>query len=525
MKRANNKGVSLIEILIAVVIFTLCVTPIIHQLTVGMNISQRADNQQAATDYAKSVAETMKQMELNAVYTPDQLEDLADALGAITVSTSTTENPDGTTETTTSTTYNLTCTTRYYSVRANGDLGAAVPQDSYLISDSNAGTGTGFASVDAIYQTLKTYNRGAEDAMQEALVRQYEFTGSSKIDYRDYDIKIVMDTLPYALASLNTTDYEDPNAANLGNLSDLDVSTTAVITNASNYDSVVAQAFTNSVIAALERAGNTEVAEQYKTGQQKLTNNATKIIEIRVSKLPDGNPKNYAVQCTLRYGDASLYTDFGVPLSDTEMVYEAYYQEFTELPNVYLMYNQFLYNSEYGDDLIRIYNTTDEEAKIYLIRTADSNEGVKNLWSAEGASPIMTTTTNPDGSTETTDTGVKSLLPNADYDRDVKSGSRYMYTTTIIPMNHYTTIYTNIPLEYTDDAGNTVSNVAYHGTPSSNIDNYKIYFPFEESLGLLKPLNEDERYSEAGRVYNIEVSVTNTKTGNTTTIDTSKGDY
>lgn len=525
MKRANNKGVSLIEILIAVVIFTLCVTPIIHQLTVGMNISQRADDQQAATDYAKSVAETMKQMELNAVYTPDQLEDLADVLGAKTVTTSTSENPDGTTETTTSTTYNLTCTTRYYSIRANGDPGTVVPQDSYLTSASESGTGAVYPSVDAIYQVLKSYNASAEETEQEALVRQYVFTGSSKIDYRDYDIKITMDTKPYALASLNTTGYDDPNAANLGNLSDLDVSTTAVITNASNYDSVVAQAFTNSVISALELAGNTEVAEQYKTGQQKLTNNAKKIIQITVSKLPDENPKNYAVQCILRYADASLYTDFQVPLNDTQMDYEAYYQEFTDLPNVYLMYNQFLYNSEYGDDEINIYNSTGEEVKIYLIRTADSNEGVKDLWSAEGASPIMETTTNPDGSTETTDTGVKSLLPSADYGRDVKSGSRYLYTILLRPMNLNTTIYTNIPLEYTDDAGNTVSNVAYHGTPNSQIDNYKIYVPFLESRGFLKPLNEDERYSEAGRVYNIEVSVTNTKTGNTTTIDTSKGDY
>lgn len=82
MKRTNNKGVSLIEILIAVVIFTLCITPIVNQLMVGMRISQKADDQQAATDYAKSVAETMKQMQLNSVYSTTELEDLADVLAA-----------------------------------------------------------------------------------------------------------------------------------------------------------------------------------------------------------------------------------------------------------------------------------------------------------------------------------------------------------------------------------------------------------------------------------------------------------
>lgn len=68
MKNAKNHGVSFIEILIAVVIFTICIIPITNQLMSGIRIGQKADNQQAATDYATSVAETMKQLELRNTY-------------------------------------------------------------------------------------------------------------------------------------------------------------------------------------------------------------------------------------------------------------------------------------------------------------------------------------------------------------------------------------------------------------------------------------------------------------------------
>lgn len=526
MKRANNKGVSLIEILIAVVIFTLCITPIVNQLMVGMRISQRADDQQAATDYAKSVAETMKQMQLNAVYSTADLEDLADALEAKTVTT--TVGDDG--SVTTNTTYDLSCTTTFYSIKADGTNGIVVPMNSYLakqppVIGEGEALGTAYASVDTIYHELSQYNK-AVDPMDpgapqepEALVRQYHFVGRATIDYRDYDIDIMMDTKPYALASLNTPDYVDPNAVNLGNLSDLDATKTAVITNTSNYDAVAGSAFFNAVITTLENTGSTadaQLAEQLKNGSNTFIDSATKEIKIVIRELPDTSANDYEVECTIHYENTSIVSDYDVRPEDAQLDYIAYHQQFTgsEPPDIYLMYNQFMYNRQFGNDSIDIETLLDQEVNVYVVRTAETNEGVR----------------------EALDSDLTDLVPTETAQaRDVKDGARYLYHTRFLisnnPVAHPVSIYTNIPLEQqigtvgAVPGGEPVYGPNICRTYAADRDNYKMSVNVDDPASIVKKMEEDERYSETGRVYNITISVTNQDSGNTTTIDTSKGDY
>ena len=141
MKKANNKGVSLIEILIAVVVFTICITPIVMQLTTGIRIGNKAKDQQAATDYARSIAETMKQMQLQEGYDSTNLSDLESALD-ITTGTMIAENT-------------------FYSVKQDGTTGTIIPANSTLKSypgNSIAG-GTNYSSVTDMYQQLNAANK------------------------------------------------------------------------------------------------------------------------------------------------------------------------------------------------------------------------------------------------------------------------------------------------------------------------------------------------------------------------------
>lgn len=496
MKHTNNKGVSLIEILIAVVIFTICVTPIIYQLTLGMRISQRADDQQAATDYSKSIAETMKQMELQSTYTDAALTDLAAQLGIV---------------------GDIECTATFYSVKADGTNGTVIPRNSYLTSapitaaPDGGSLGTPFNSVSAMYQVLKQAN-SAPGAIQEALVREYRFTGEAVIDYRDYDVDIVMNTLPYALSSLNNTSYTDPNAINVGNLSSLDSSATAIIPSVSNYDAVATASYFNAVISALESTGSeadANLATRIKNGTSPINDQATKEITVTVDGVTkaDGTPA-YEITCGITYNNPSIVgsSGYGVSAEDSVIEYVAYHQQFDKIPDIYLMYNQFKYHRKYGDDKITVVNNTSDVAKVFVVRTAATNNSVMDITKEES----------------------KALVPtDTEQLRDqVEADGTYLYRTQFELKNDLTAnpveIYTNIPLKQTV-AGTEVDNIA--ASSAADAGKYKMSINVSNPTSVVKDISEDERYSETGRVYNIVITLTNQKSGNETTIDTSKGDY
>lgn len=502
MKRLNNRGVSLIEILIAVVIFALCVTPIIAQLASSIRIGQRADDQQAATDYGRSVAETIKQSDLDSLfYTVEGRNQFADSLGL---------DADS-----------MVVGGSYYSVTSTGSQGTIIPNGSYVIGKNAPGAGEGFASVTAIYQKLNQANESRDPDSQEALVRYFRIMGAANIDHRNYDVDIALDTKPYAVASLNpSTNYVDPNAVNLGNLSSLDASTSAVIPGLSNYDTTAASAYMNAIISALENSGDESkemIAVQIKNGNRTITNSVEKTISVEINKLavPDLNGNQYEVVCRVQYESPSIESQYGVPAADTTMSYTALQQSYKQIPEVYLMYNQFLYYNNYQDDLIQVTNNTGERAKVYVIRTAEDDSAVSNTPVDSDGNPV---------------TPPNSLIPTGTgYDRDDKNGSSFLYMThfniTEDLDDNPVAIYTNMPLKVTE-GGVTSDNINSSLTqPGNRTCKMSVNVSQADIDSVVFPLDQDERYSEQGRTYNIVITLTNQKTGNVTTFDTSKGDY
>lgn len=480
--KKDNKGVSLIEILIAVVIFAICVTPIINQLTVGLRINKKAEDQQAATDYAKSIAETVKQMELQSVYSDDDLDELALSLDMDSISGS----------------------GSFYSVTADGSAGTVIPSGSNLVS-----SGGTYSSVTAMYQQINAANK-VSGATPEGLVRQYVITGTATIDDRDYDVEINMDTLPYVLSALNSTTQSDLNAVNVGNLSSLDASTTAIITNASNYDAPVSVSFFNAVISALESTGDPDdeaFAIQLKNGNQVIRGRATKTITITIDEVTsDPNGYKYQVTSKLIYSNPDLITNYGVAADAATIEYEVHNQLYKTLPDIYFMYNQFLYNKVYGDDVIKIdNNVAGVSPKVYIVRTAEDSTGISGVLDPDTGDSLLPDSLVPTGTTQ---------------HRDAVSAGKYVYTTRFVVEDQPVEIYTNIPLTQQNALGADIANIN-QGDGSNRTTKMSI----NVDTSCVKSLDEDERYAEQGRIYNIVITLTNTETGIVTTFDTSKGDY
>ncbi|MBQ8983952.1 MAG: prepilin-type N-terminal cleavage/methylation domain-containing protein [Lachnospiraceae bacterium] len=509
MKKSNNRGVSLIEILIAVVVFVICITPIINQLAAGIRLGQKADDQQAATDYGKSVSESIKQMNLDEIFDlqkgycdkPSLIKLLElDTSEAITMSVSCDFYS-----------FDETCIKRdsdgnylyeLDNTKVNG-LANKIAKGSHIKVQAGAtpnmtiGTGPEYNSVTDMYKALDVINLTA--ANKQALVRQYTITTVTKLNGRKYDVSMVLDNLPFAINSLVKTGYTDPNSVNLGNMSSLNADTTAVIISTSNYDAVASSAYLASALSAMEQHGNSTKATQLRENNSGVVSEftseelrPTKDIYITVSK--GGGSYPYKVECEVVYTGDELADRYDIPPSEKVLSYPAFSQSFKEMPDVYLMYNQYVYINNYGNDNIHIDNqVSDEKVKFYVIRTADQDEDHN------------------------------SLIKSGSNVRDrVDSGTgNYVYRTIFDITKSITSnpveIYTNIISDRSNVNGSlTTKNTKIAVLTVGGGDEYK---------SVLRLLEDDERYSDAGRAYNVYIELKNTQSNTVTTYSTSKGDY
>lgn len=540
MNMKKNHGVSFIEILIAMVIFVICIIPITNQLMTGMRISQKADDQQAAIEYAKSVAETMKQMELRSTY---------EATGNTTIDNDTDQALENIKD-------NLQLTTFVPGVSLTSDT-PVNGHNFYTINSSNnpgscitSATVDNYETVSDMYAAVNKYNEGKTAEQREALVREYSFIGEGKgIDYRDYIVHVSMSTRPYAIEDLTgSTTYTDPNAVNLGNLSSLDSANTVLLTDTSNCDTEAYKVFFSRIVSELEAEGTFSVLiNNLKNGSQKLPGVVTKKIVIDVDNPDAGSSKICKVTCTVVYemtmdvttlpGTSEERAELAAAFSDMNKVYYSTEkcQEYAYIPEIYLMYNQFLYDGQYKSDVIQVNNNLTEKktVNVYVIRTAEDTRNVSDI------SPVTEATTEESGTTES---NIVNLLPQ-NLDRDDKQGVLYRFVTTfqinsdstITPdslKDHPVHIYTNITLDTDTDNKLQVQSGVIQGTGL-----YKLATNVTSADGYVMGLDDDERYSEEGRLYEIVVTLYDPETydkdktpeenesSKIIEFDTTKGDY
>lgn len=344
MAKNNNKGVSLVEILIAVVVFSILLIPVITQLISALNINSISKQKSYAIDYAEYTMEYFKSYDFDT---------------------------------------------------------------EAMLKDANAfPTGTEFVEKEVGYVGDHT-----------GTVRYKEIVYSTKADVgpfnKDYDCKVTIDTLQYALQQLGYTplyddegteydgnkykgnDYlydnsgniqvkalsstvaEDPNSANIGYAKSLDANTDALIVDASNYDTLAESAIYAAKVDILRSAAEAENADDNAKGAWErylndvytfpVTTSINKQTTIKISKSGTGV---YTVTCTLDYKDVT--EGFETDVAE----YVIYSREFNAKPDIYFMFNQFMYNEYYISDNVIFDNSecNDEMINVYYVGTYTDND-------------------------------------------------------------------------------------------------------------------------------------------------------
>lgn len=314
MMHKVNKGFSLVEVLIALAIFTVMLAPLVTALITGMKSTNTGKEVQNRNEYAQNLMESVKEVSI------DVLDDADTAyfenMGAEGISiTHTTDN------------------TTYSKTNADGST-TQLPFEKYVISG-------------------KTY---------------------LGVDRTMYSFAIQMSSAPYAeaeqLGSLN------PNNLTSGVVEDLDKNEVALISAAlANYDDPAYDALLTKKLSELRKRQEKHGITYDPVNDVKIFDGDTgnRIINIAVS----GNASSgYDVECTLYYSDNCLETavsgnSIGREIGMVE--YVPYTQHFDKLPNIYLMYNVCVYNGKYANEYITYdLSGLDEntEVNVFVVETA-----------------------------------------------------------------------------------------------------------------------------------------------------------
>lgn len=309
MVRKVNKGVSLVEVLIALAIFSVMMIPIVNALITGMKTTTTGKEVQNRNEYAQNLMESMKEMPIDVLNSSD--ESYFKKMGATGVSITHTED-----------------TTTYVKNNADGTT-TPCPYDVYTIK------GTTYLGVERT----------------------------------EYSYLIEMSSAPYAeaqaLGSMN------PNNVTSGVVEDLDQSKVALISAAlANYDTPARDALLTKKMSKLrekqEASGGTY--DPVKDVEKFKNDTGNRIINIEVK----GDASNgYDVICTLYYSDNCTYLSIGREIGMVE--YTPYQKHFDKLPNIYLMYNVGVYNEQYTNDYITYdISGVDEaaEVNVFVVETA-----------------------------------------------------------------------------------------------------------------------------------------------------------
>ena len=316
MTRRKNAGLTIVEILISITIFSILMIPIVSSIVSSLKMSTNAKETQYRNDYAENLMESVKSLAM------DELDNSV-----------------------------------YF---------------------ENSGTLPG--SFDYNYAPGgKKEITLADSTTKEIEFGKYTITGQTKLGTKQetYSYRIELDNSYYAEKNANDSTYVDPNNLALGVVEDIDYTKVALIDGTIlNYDTTATNALRTKKLQALKE----KFPEDYEdlidrdTGIDRFAvDTGRRLLLIQVS---GSKALGYDVKCVLNYADSNglisgdnivSYTPYATHFSDG-------------LPNIYLMYNPCFYNGGYQkEDIIAldvsgITDTGDDipEVNLFLIETAET---------------------------------------------------------------------------------------------------------------------------------------------------------
>ncbi len=343
MKKLNNKGFSLIEIIIAIAIFVVLIVPVIKQIATGMNISATSKQKQLASEYAEYIMEYFKSTPLDKIGKDDLF------------------NGENKFYETTSGSAEKTATV--------GGTTITYIQRTFATSSSDPIT---IGGVDKEY--FVTVSADTRDYAME----QIGYRRMTSSDPNDGSLTVAtVDGIKYVEDS-SLVGKQDPNKQNVAGLTNLDSSDVAIIAGSvANMDETASDAFFAAKAEALKKISEDKWLQlMYGSGQNDFQyDTVKKMTRISIkNEGTDDNPK-YVVSCDLEYKDEPDSSNTtGITVSN--LSYNVYTKSFSQsqVPEIFLMYNPCVYNGEYAiaDYIVMDVDASiDEEVKLYMIQTAD----------------------------------------------------------------------------------------------------------------------------------------------------------
>lgn len=402
MAKNNNKGFSLIEVVIAIALFSLLLSPIIRQFTQTLQTSRVAKEQQYVNDNAEELLEYFQKVDLNRVG--------ADDLGIVDL-TSGTRNKK-----------NVTCEI----LDTSGNLIGSVTYNLSVYKPENVKLGTQKTDykrtvyVDDLVYKLAAFDSNPADTNPEGYKIKYDCDSTLAASFSDFKLANNNSLVKYnaddevVSVVCEKVDYSvlDPNQQNLGNMQNLDYNTVALIQGyATNFDKQADDAFYSLKMQNLKTYNNSSWDQAMKQVDGwnifeniNLASTTNKLTLVKVRKNTNGNSDPSDDTFTIT-ADVFYEDNYNMPkdaesgggtisLSD-KLQYNVFSQTFnmSECPNVYFTYQPYTIYRGYDATGKRLINFASkdyilvdsdvDDLKIYLIKpTTDervaSNTGTNN---------------------------------------------------------------------------------------------------------------------------------------------------
>lgn len=526
MAKNNNKGFSLIEIVIAMAVLTLLLTPIIKQFAQTMKVSRQAKEQQYINEEASYSLE-------EAQVTPEEqyVEKYTDYVIV---------NPDMTFSTSTdavqcklvdSTGSEITI------VDGEGDpikdaAGNTINYveykvDSYILGNVKIGPEKAVYNRVTTVDNLATMVRGCKNENTgKGLVIKYNLTQSevpAEYTLTNEGCAVKRDDNGNVISVVvEETDYVgNPNDTNLGNMQNLDYETVAMINGtAANFDDQAEKALFSMAMDKLKEINyeEWELGMLHSSGDNILLQHGyapsmTKLTKIYVDKLTDAENKDYY----LIKADVYYYCWYTLDGQDAEaeLSYNVFSQKFyaKECPNVYFEYQPFItemvdlgngsYDVTYGkNDFILIDNYV-KDAKLYIYKPHMDAVNVSN-----GASE--TTYEQKDYYTYTTVAPeADDLASEAAYEQFIKDNIVNIHVANANSAVEDMTIFTNLDL---NTYGSTISQFSVSAADLSTFSYIKSERAEHSASNMvdfdrtkIKSIDEDTRYDDRLRTVTVKL--------------------
>lgn len=315
MVRKVNKGVSMVEVLIALAIFMIMMIPLVSALLSGMKTTTTAKELQYRNEFAQNLLESVKEVSITVL-------DGAD-------------------------------TSYFEKMGATGVTITHATDDTTHVKTNLDGTIT------------------------QCPYEEYEITGKTYLGVERTEYSYVIEMSSEAYAEAQALGSLNPNNLTSGIVEDLDQTKVALISaTLANYDTPAYSALLTKKMSELRKKQEENGIAYDPVNDVRLfdTDTGNRIINIAVK----GNAASgYDVTCTVSYSDNCGETSSETGKTIGEVVgmveYVPYTRHFEELSNIYLMYNVGVYNGQYTNDYITFdLSDLDDQSVInaFVIETA-----------------------------------------------------------------------------------------------------------------------------------------------------------